>query len=113
MTHAGRSLPTTLSLLLLIAVTLFVCAVRPMTRPTGQLYGRLGLTRMSLLSEAADDTDTALPVPAAVHVHVTAASLVCTVLLLVLKTRRRACRPLPLRRLKLPVRSTERSVSSH
>jgi hypothetical protein len=113
MRHARSSLPAKVGLVVLIALTVFVSAVRPLTRPSGRLFARFGLTRMSLLTEAADERGTPLPAPAVAHAHVIAPLSVAGVLLLVLKTRRVEFRSVPFRRLKLPARSPDRSVSSH
>jgi len=113
MRSAGSSLPTKAGLVVLIAVTIFVTAVRPLTRPTGHLYARFGLSRMSLLTEAADESGTPLPEPAVTHTHVVAPLLLVGALLLVLKARRAEFRSVPFRRLKLPARSPDRSISSH
>ena len=113
MGHPRISLLAKVGMVVLIALTVFVSAVRPVTRPTGRLYARFGLSRMSLLTEAADDNDSSLVAPAVVDAHVSTPLMALGVLLLVLKTRRVELRSVPLRRLKLPARSPDRSVSSH
>jgi hypothetical protein len=85
----------------LTALTIFVLTVRPVTRPSSTLYGRLGLTRMSLLSEPAADDATPRISPAAAEFFMLVPSL-AAVLALVLRTRRAAFSSVPLRRLKLP-----------
>lgn len=106
-----RYLAGKLGLVALIALMIFVSAVRPLTRPSGRLNRPLGLTRMSLLSEPANDDDTPVPLPVAADAQVLAPPLV-GISLLVLKTRRTAFRSVPFRRLKLPPRSTAGSLSS-
>jgi hypothetical protein len=85
----------------LAALTVFVITVRPVTRPSSQLYGRLGLTRMSLLSEPPDNDVTPRVAPVAAVSFMLVVPL-ATLLALILKTRRAAFRSVPLRRLKLP-----------
>ena len=63
--RGNPALPDGLTVLALIALMLFVSAVRPLTRPSGRLYGSLGLTRMSLITESPHDDDTLLPAPSA------------------------------------------------
>ena len=113
MRHAGSSLPARVGVVVFIALAVFVSVTRPLTRPTGHLYARFGLTRMSLLAEAADESGTPLPAPDVADAHVIAPLLLLGVLLLVLKTRRVELRSVPIRRLKLPARSPDCSVSSH
>src|SRR5512135_150262 len=88
MRHTDSSVLAKVGMVVLIALTVFVSTVRPVTRPTGRLYARFGLSRMSLLTEAADDSDTSLVAPAAVDVHVSTPLMVLGIMLLVLKTRR-------------------------
>jgi hypothetical protein len=91
-------------MVVLITITVFVSTARPLAHPAGRFGPQFrGLTRMSLLSESPDTDSTPLPAP----------PLVVGVLLLVLKTRRAAFHPLPLRRLRLPARSADRSPASH
>jgi hypothetical protein len=99
-----------LAIIALITLSLFVIAVRPLTRPAGHLIRPLGLTRWSLLSDVGVNDGTALPLPAAAQVQVSAPPLVSVPL--VLKTRRAAFRPVPVRRLKLLARSPVDSPSS-
>jgi hypothetical protein len=106
-----KSLPGKVGLVALIALTLFVSTVRPLTRPSGRLNLPQGLTRLSLLSEPASSEDIPLPVPATVDLHLLAPSLV-GVLLLVLKTRRAAFRSVPIHRLRLRPRRTTASLLS-
>ena len=98
------SLPSQGVAVVLIAVTLFVIAVRPVTRPSSPLLQPLGLTRMSLLSEAAaaDDAPGVSPashfsglVPPASNVLPPRA-----------RTRWAPLRSARVRRLKLPPRSS-------
>jgi len=100
-----------LSVLVLIALTLFVSAVRPITRPSGRLYVSLGLTRMSLITESPRDDDTPLPAPSPAA-ELIAPPLLAGILLLVLKTRRCARRSVPFRRLRLPPRRTTGTIFS-
>lgn len=101
-----------LGLGMLIALTVFVSAVRPIAHPTGRLFPRFGLTRMSLLSEPPDIDSTAVPAPVVADAQVVELPLVISLLLLVLRTRRAAFLPFLFRRLKLPARSAERSLPS-
>lgn len=105
-------MPAKVGMVVLIALTVFVSAVRPLARPTGRLYARFGLSRMSLLCEAPDTDGRPLPLPMVADSHVFEPLLVVGLLLLVLKIRRTAFRPIPFRRLKLPARSPDRSLSS-
>jgi len=108
--------PSTLGKMLLVAfvtLTVFVIVVRPIARPTGRLYPRLGMTRMSLLSEAPDTDATTLEPPVFGHVSSIEFPLLLTVLLVVLKSHRRAFRPLRLRRARVPVRARTHVPSSH
>lgn len=99
-----------LGMVVVIALSILVSAVRPIAHPLGHLFPQLhGFTRMSLLSESPDTDSMSLPAPVVGDVHLIAPSLVVGLLLLVLKARRAAFRPVPLRRLKLPARSAERS----
>ena len=109
--RGDTSFPTKLGVVTLIAFTVFVSAVRPLTRPSGRLNLPFGLTRMSLLTESPDDGRASLPTPPAAT-RVIEPMLVVGVLLHALKTRRRAFRSIPIRRLKLPARTTERSLPS-
>ncbi len=106
-------MPAKVGMTVLIGLTIFVSAARPLTRPTGRLYTGYGLTRMSLLTEAAKNSNTPVVAPAAVDAHVMTPLTVLGVLLLVLKTRWIELGLVPLRRLKLPARTPNRSVSSH
>lgn len=106
-----RSLAGALGFGALIALTIFVSAVRPLTHPSGRLDRPLGLTRMSLLSEPASNDDAPVPVPVAADAQVLAPALI-GVPLLVLKSRRTAFRSVPVRRLKLPPRSSIGSLFS-
>jgi hypothetical protein len=102
-----------LAMVVLIAITIFVSAVRPIAHRSDRLFPQLhGLTRMSLLSESPDTDSTSLPTPVA-DAHPIAPALVVGLLLFVLKTRRTAFRPLPLRRLKIPARRADGSPASH
>ena len=91
-------------MMVILALAVFVSVVRPISRPIGHLYARLGLTRMSLLTESASDEDAAVLQPAHAIAHLVRPLLVIAVLLLALKTRRFAFRPIPLRRVKRPQR---------
>ncbi len=85
----------------LIAVIVCVGALRPLTRAPGHEHNGLGLTRLSLLSEAAADGDTPLKPPSRTDIYVLAPPLI-SALLIVLKIRRSAFVPARVRRLKLP-----------
>lgn len=103
-----------LSMGVVIALSVFVSAVRPIAHPLGHLFPQLrGFTRMSLLSESPDTDSTSLPAPIVADVHLVEPPLVVGLLLLVLQARRGTFRPVPLRRLKLPARSADRSSGSH
>jgi len=103
-----------LSMVVVIALSILVSTVRPIAHPLGHLFPQLrGFTRMSLLSESPDTDCTSLPTPAVADVHRVEPPLVVGLLLLVLQARRAAFRPAPLRRLKLPARSAERSSAAH
>ena len=106
----GRVLSGKLVVGALIGLTVFVSAVRPVTRPTGRLNRPLGLTRWSLLSEAAGDTSGPLPQPAVTDVEVVAVPVLSVPP--VLNTRPATFRPVSVRRLKLPPRSTTDSPLS-
>ena len=103
--------PAKLGMLVVVALTLFVIVVRPLARPTGHLYARFGLTRMSLLSESADDHSAPLQPPVEGGARSLAPVLIVGVLLLVLKTRRVQLRAVPVRRIKLPPCRTANSLS--
>jgi hypothetical protein len=106
-------LPVKAGLLVFLALTLFVSVVRPLTRPTGHLYARFGLTRMSLLTDAAGDEDLAAVPPADTMGRLLRPAFVVGVLLLVLKTRRRiAFQSPPVRRVKRPPRRPTNSLPS-
>ena len=107
------SLAGKVGIVVLLALTVFVSAVRPIAQPTGRLFPRFGLIRMSLLSESPDTDSTPLPSPALVDAHMIEPPLIIALLLLVLKARPAAFRPVPFRRLKLPARSADRSPTSH
>ncbi len=94
----------------LIGLTLLVSAVRPLTRPTGHLNRPLGLTHWSLLSEAAGDTSVPLSQPAVTDAEVVAAAVLRVPP--VLDRRPAMFRPVSVRRLKLPPRSTTDSPPS-
>ena len=99
-----------LGMVVVIALSILVSAVRPIAHPLGHLFPQLhGFTRMSLLSESPDTDSTSLPAPAVSDAHMIAPPLVVGLLLLVLKTRRTTFRPVSFRRLKLPARSADRS----
>ena len=103
-----------LAMVALIAITVFVSTTRPLAHPAGRFAPQLhGFTRMSLLSESPDTDSTSLPAPVLTDAHLITPPLVGGLLLLVLKTRQAAFHPLPLRRLKLPARSADRSPASH
>jgi len=67
---------------------------------------------MSLLSES-PDTNNPFPPPLVADAHLIAPPLAVGLLLSVLKTRGGAFGLVPLRRLKLPARSADRSPTSH
>ena len=109
--RCNLSLPGKLGMVALLALTVFVVTVRPLARPSGRLYGRLGLTQMALLTEAADHDTTSLPVPAAGRPYVFVPPL-AGILLLLLKMRRTGFESAPVRRLKRPPRRTAGSQFS-
>ena len=85
----------------LTALTLFVITVRPVTRPSGALYVRLGLTQMSLLTAPANHANTSRVLPATSKFFLLLPPL-ALVLTLILKTRRAAFPSVRLRRIRLP-----------
>ena len=99
-------------MVVVVALTLFVVAVRPLARPTGHLYARFGLTRMSLLSESADNDSVPLQPPTASEAQSLQPLLLVGISLLVLKSRRVALRAVPLRRVKRPPRRPSNSLST-
>lgn len=103
-----------LAMVVLIGVTVFVGAVRPIAHPASRFFPQFhGLTRMSLLSESPDTDSTSIPMPVVAGAHLIAPPLVVSLLLFVLKARRAAFHPVPFRRLKLPARSADRSPTAH
>ena len=104
MRRAADSVLTKVSVVVFVTLTIFVCAVRPIAHPSGRLYPRSGLTRMSLLSESADTDSTSAPAPAFAVARVVRLVVAVGLPLLVLKRRRMALRPVPRRRLKRPLR---------
>lgn len=89
----------------LILFAVLVGTLRPLARRFGRAHSQSGLTRLALLSEPADDGATPRQPVVRADVHLLVPVLV-SVLLIVLKTRRIAFIPFPLRRLKLPPHST-------
>ena len=112
MKRTADSSAAKVGILIFAMLTLFVVVVRPLTRPAGHLYARFGLTRMSLLSESAEDDTPSLQPPTEGGTQSLPTILVVGTLLLVLKTRRIAFRTVPLRRAKRPPRRTFNSLSS-
>ena len=110
MRRAADSLPLRAGIVVFLTLTLFVIVVRPLTRPTGHLYARFGLTRMSLLTEGSGDEDASVLPPADVTGRLLSPFLVLGVPLLALKTRRIAFRPIPVRRVKRPPRRPASSL---
>ncbi len=106
MRHVVDSWPRKASLVVVLTLTTFVIAVRPAARPAGHLSAPFGLTRMSLLSEAADRSDVPLPPPAEGETRSLEPLVLTGVLLLMLKTRRAPRRAVPVRRVKLPASRT-------
>jgi hypothetical protein len=109
--RAGTSPAEKLGVVLLIALTVFVISVRPLTRATGPLASPLRLTRLSAF-EPVTDNDLPLPSSAATGVAPVLAPSSTGYVRVVLKTRRARRRSAPLRRLKLPLRSLNSSLSS-
>jgi hypothetical protein len=105
-------LPVRVGVLVFLALTLFVSVMRPLTRPTGHLYTRSGVTRMSLLTEPGDDEDADVSPSADTTDQVLQPFVFVGVLLLVLKTRRVAFRPLRVRRVKRPPRRPANALLS-
>ncbi|HUI25538.1 MAG TPA: hypothetical protein VL403_05590 [Candidatus Kryptonia bacterium] len=112
---SGRclSLSARMAVAALVVVTLFVSVARPVSRPADALTRSLGrrLTRLNLRAEASVDNKAPVPLPAEGHADALDLALV-GVLLLLLKTRRAALHPVPVRRLKIPLPSTADSRSS-
>jgi len=98
--HVSPDWPYKLGVALLTLMTLLVITVRPVARPSGQLFRPLGVSR-NWLSESVDRDDGPLQPPTAQHVPAVASALM-TVLLTVLKVRRTAFRSVPVRRFKRP-----------
>ena len=97
-----------------IAITVFVSALRPVAHPSSRFSQQFhGLTRMSLLSESPDTDGTALPSPLVADAHLIVPPVAVGLLLLVLRERQAMFRPIPLRRLRLPTRSADRSPAAH
>ncbi len=109
--RGNLTLSRKLGMAALIALTIFVISVRPVAHPSSHLYGRLGLTRMALLTEPADEDAPSLPLPTAAISHVFVPP-VAGILLLLLKTRRTGYDSVPIRRLKLPPSRTAGSQFS-
>jgi hypothetical protein len=109
----GPSLASRVVIVALMALTLFVSAVRPLVRTSALLSGRLGLTRWSLLCEPTVDNDHDTPLPAPTIVDAgTLAFLLVGLVPLLLKTRRRAFHAVPFRPLKIPRPRTSDASSS-
>lgn len=106
-------LPAKVGISLLIALTLFVSIARPLSRPSDSLSRSLGrrLTRLNLQSEPSIDHETPLEEPAAREADLVVLPLAGTLLLL-LKSRQTAHRPIALRRMKIPPRTTASSLIS-
>lgn len=109
--RGNLTVPGKLGMVVLIALTIFVITVRPVARPSSHLYGRLGLTRMALLTEPANEDTPSLPAPTTGVSHVFVPPL-AGILLLLLKTRRTGFDSVPIRRLKLPPSRTAGSQFS-
>lgn len=104
MWHDVHYLPNKLGIVILLALTVFVGAVRPLTRHAGRLSVHFGLTRMSLLTEPPRDGQTRLPGSESVASVQFVRPLPAIALLLVLKVRRVAFQPVRIRRVKRPPR---------
>ncbi|HVN85293.1 MAG TPA: hypothetical protein VMW17_10650 [Candidatus Binatia bacterium] len=102
-----------IGLLVLIAVTVFVTVARPGIRPADAITRALGrgLTRLNLRSEASVEHEPPFSSQPARKPVIVAAPLL-GVLLLMLKRRRMALSPLPIRHLKIPPRPTANSQLS-
>lgn len=109
--RGNLTLPGKLGTVVMIALTIFVITTRPVARPSSPLYGRLGLSRMALLTEPANEDPASLPAPT-VGVPYMFAPPLAGILLLLLKTRRTGFDSVPIRRLKLPPSRTAGSQFS-
>ncbi|HVO22186.1 MAG TPA: hypothetical protein VMW56_01010 [Candidatus Margulisiibacteriota bacterium] len=110
MRRVSDCLPAKIALVVFLALTVFVSVVRPLTRPTGRLYARFGVTRMSLLTEPAGNEEAGVLPPTDTVGQLVGPCLSVGVLLLVLKTRRVAFQPLRVRRAKRPPRRPASSL---
>ncbi len=110
MRRVSDRLPVKVGLVVFLALTVFVSAARPLTRPTGRLYSHFGVTRMSLLTEPAANEEAAVLPPADTAGQLLRPFFFVAVLLLVLKTRRVAFQPLRVRRVKRPPRRPASSL---
>ncbi len=103
------------ALVAVIALTVFVGALRPVAHPARRFFPEFqGFTRMSLLSESPDtDRVVAEPSPATAAPHFIAPPLVIGLLLFVLRVRRVVSLPIRLHRLRLSVQRADHSPSAH
>ena len=86
--------------------------LRPIGRVAACTHKQPGSSQLVLLSESATDVDPPFALPMRVDVRVFVPVLVGT-FLVVLRTRRIAFIPIPVRRLKRPARTTSRSLPSN
>lgn len=107
----GKTLLYTLGAAALILFTIMAGVLRPLTQVSGHTHNRWGLNRAALLSEPAANDDGRLTLPVRAEAHVVT-PVVVGAFLLVLKTRRTAFAPIPVRRLKRPARPTSPSLPS-
>lgn len=100
-TDTASSVARRAGILALIAVSLFVVLVRPITRPTGPLARPQGFTRWSLLAEAGADDRAPLTPPVGESVVVFVVAL-AGVLPRLLERTQPSIPSLPFRRRKIP-----------
>jgi hypothetical protein len=84
----------------LVLFTVLVGTLRPLLHPSGSGHNQFGLTRLTLLSEPADSRSAPLKPPGRSDMRLLIPAVV-SALLVVLKIRRTAFVPVPVRRLKL------------
>jgi len=107
----GRRLRWKAGVIALIALTVWMGALRPLARVAGHTHNVLGFARVALLSDPAADGDAPLKPPGRAAVQAIVPALV-SALLIALKTRRTAFVPVPVRRLKLPPHRSTDSLPS-
>ncbi|MFI5397836.1 MAG: hypothetical protein ACHQ9S_20050 [Candidatus Binatia bacterium] len=95
----------------LIVLAVLAGFLRPISRVPGRAQNQFGLNRLAFLLEPATDAALPLAAPARADARTFAPTLAST-FLIVLKMRRVAFVPVPVRRLRLPSRTTSRSLPS-